>query len=26
LKTMLDNTSIYDLSHGLETGLTFLKQ
>ncbi len=26
LKTMLDTTSIYDLSHGLETGLTFLKQ
>lgn len=26
LKSMLDNTSIYDLSHGLETGLTFLKQ
>lgn len=26
LKTMLDNTSIYDLSHDLETGLTFLKQ
>ncbi|MDZ4748881.1 MAG: Rrf2 family transcriptional regulator [Saprospiraceae bacterium] len=26
LKSMLNNTSIYDLSHGLETGLTFLKQ
>lgn len=26
LNTMLDKTSIYDLSQGLETGLTFLKQ
>jgi DNA-binding IscR family transcriptional regulator len=26
LKTMLDKTSIYDLSQGVETGLTFLKQ
>jgi Rrf2 family transcriptional regulator, iron-sulfur cluster assembly transcription factor len=26
LKVMLDTTSIYDLSQGLETGLTFLKQ